>query len=1049
MKKTRRGSLSRKVLLPVLCVGCVVMVVGIGAAVHFVDAIVKSRLQEQAGTIASAIANVAMHSSEASELQRIVSGTAAEPGVKTIILVGGTGDPRVIACSDRTWLGKTLDELPNQEDAADLTRALASRAAMAGQYRAWSDEFDYTTFLRFTLPELARFTPVDGAVKVSLATDAIRADVWKLFAVLSGTAAVGLLFVIILAHWLFYRHVLGPLNRVERQLAQGGDALQEIDSGESAGDQIGTMVEALNASFHERKAQNQILAETTQRMQSITAAAYDAILMMDSHGAITYWNPAAEKMFGYSSGEAIGMNLHKLLAPARYHAGFHGAFPEFVRTGRGGAIGHTTNLFARTRDGREIPVQLSLSAVSLHGDWHAVGILRDMTEQKRLELELAEGKERLEQLAAQSRTFAWEVDTTGLYVYVSPVVESVLGYQPGELVGRRHFYDVHPEEGREEFKQAVFGAFERKETFVDLVNTAVTKDGRMLWLSTNAMPLLNADGTLRGYRGSDTDVTERKRAEEALARIAERLALATEAGKVGIWDYDVLNNRLTWDAQMFALYGTAPHQFSGAYEAWRAGIHPEDQSRGDAEIQMALRGEMEFDTEFRVLWPDGSVHNIRAIARVTRDASGAPLRMFGTNWDITEQKRSADNLLKINRQLEDATAKAQRAAASKSEFLANMSHEIRTPMAAVVGLSDLLSDTVLTATQRDYVERIHLAGTALVGVLNDILDYSKIEAGHMRIETVPMRIEEILDKCNSLFGIQVESKKLALRFELAPSVPQVLIGDPLRLLQVISNLVGNALKFTKSGGIDVGVECLEQTVQGVLLKVRVKDTGIGLTPDQRERLFGAFQQGDRSTTREYGGTGLGLSISKRLAELMGGEIGVESVLGEGSTFWFTARLGLPAEGQVKDVAAAKPGNSMADLGRIAAPIRGARVLIVDDSSTNLLVAKTYLRKMGLEAETADNGQTAVNLAKSGSYDAILMDLQMPGMDGFAASRMIREQEAGDGNPAVPIIALTAAVMNKDMRATEGAGMNDHVSKPVEPFALAAMLVKWIPPKAQP
>ena len=452
--------------------------------------------------------------------------------------------------------------------------------------------------------------------------------------------------------------------------------------------------------------------------------------------------------------------------------------------------------------------------------------------------------------------------------------------------------------------------------------------------------------------------------------------------------------------------------------------------------------------EFKMEYPCDSPTEKRWFhVKVTRFSSGKSIYAVVVHDDITEQVRAAENILKINRQLEEATARAQRATASKSEFLANMSHEIRTPMAAVVGLSHLLTDTALSDIQRDYVERIHLAGTALVGVLNDILDYSKIEAGHMLLEAVPLRIEEILEKCNTLFRIQLESKKLALRLELAPTVPRVLVGDPLRLLQVINNLVGNALKFTERGGIDVYVDCLERNAQGVLLKVRVKDTGIGLSPTQQERLFGAFEQADHSTTREYGGTGLGLSISKRLAELMGGEIGVESVLGRGSTFWFTARLGLPADGQAKNAAAAKAKNGLADLRRIAAPVRGARVLVVDDSSTNLLVAKNYLHKMGLEAETADNGQAAVDLAQNGSYDAVLMDLQMPGMDGYAAARMIREHEAGAGRPAVPIIALTAAATSKDMHATEGAGMNDHVSKPVDPFALAATLVKWIPARA--
>jgi len=263
---------------------------------------------------------------------------------------------------------------------------------------------------------------------------------------------------------------------------------------------------------------------------------------------------------------------------------------------------------------------------------------RQMAEQFTTELRTSD--ERFTQIVEQSATIAWEVDPQGLYTYVSQVSEPVLGYRPDELMGRMHFYDLHPESGREAFKAAAFAVFERKQAFQNLVNAVQTKDGRQVWLSTNGLPLLNADGSFRGYRGADTDVTERKRAEEILRQTTDRLSLAARAGGVGIWDYDVVNNRLVWDDQMFRLYGITRDQFSGAYQAWQAGLHPEDRQRGDEEIRLALRGEKDFNTEFRVVWPDGSQHSIRALALVQRDSSGQPVQMVGTNWDITAQKQT-------------------------------------------------------------------------------------------------------------------------------------------------------------------------------------------------------------------------------------------------------------------------------------------------------------------------------------------------------------------------------------------------------------------------
>jgi signal transduction histidine kinase/CheY-like chemotaxis protein/HPt (histidine-containing phosphotransfer) domain-containing protein len=385
---------------------------------------------------------------------------------------------------------------------------------------------------------------------------------------------------------------------------------------------------------------------------------------------------------------------------------------------------------------------------------------------------------------------------------------------------------------------------------------------------------------------------------------------------------------------------------------------------------------------------------------------------------------------KVEAQMSRVAAEA--AASAKGEFLATMSHEIRTPMNAVLGLSALALKLGLQGTAHDYLNRIHRAAHSLLGILNDILDLSKIEAGKLTVESIPFRLADVLDDLRSVIEVRVREKNLAFHCEIAPGTPPVLVGDPLRLGQVLLNLAGNAAKFTDAGEVRVTVQPGTQDAGGVRLQFAVRDTGIGMTPEQCSRLFQAFTQADTSTTRRFGGTGLGLSISQRLVEAMGGQITVESAPGHGSTFRFEVCLGLGAE---QDLAAASAVPALRFDGR--------RILVVDDNETNRIIAREFLSAAGGEVVLASSGQEAVAAVSAGAFDAVLMDVQMPGMDGLQATREIRGRLA----EPVPILAMTATAMDQDREKCLAVGMNDMVPKPIDEQQLLSTLARWITAKA--
>ena len=456
-------------------------------------------------------------------------------------------------------------------------------------------------------------------------------------------------------------------------------------------------------------------------------------------------------------------------------------------------------------------------------------------------------------------------------------------------------------------------------------------------------------------------------------------------------------------------------------------VLPEDQPILRDALVQAVKAQQLFSVAFRVhgkgQQPPRWIH-IEAVPKQSPNPDILAL-WNGYAIDITERKR-LESELAATREAADSANRA------KSEFLANMSHEIRTPMNAIIGLSHLVMKTELDGRQRDYLTKISGAAQSLLRIINDVLDFSKIEAGHLALEKIRFNLHSIFDDLISIIGHKVTEKGLELRMDVALELPAYLVGDPLRLSQILLNLTGNAVKFTQRGHVIVRAQALEQQGETMLVRFSVEDSGIGLTREQIARLFKSFQQADSSTTRQFGGTGLGLSICKRLVDLMGGQIGVDSEPDKGSTFWFQVLLAR-AVTRDESASAIKPG--------LPSNLRGAHVLLVEDNEINQQVAAELLQSAGMVADIASNGLEGLQMLRNKRYDAVLMDMQMPVMDGLQATQAIREV---DTLKSLPVIAMTASVMQGDRDRCIQAGMNDYISKPINVDQLFATLARWLP-----
>lgn len=665
------------------------------------------------------------------------------------------------------------------------------------------------------------------------------------------------------------------------------------------------------------------------------------------------------------------------------------------------------------------------------------------------------GIRRLGQAMTMARIGAWTVDLVAGSLHWSDEVFRIHGMEPGPMPTLEEAIGFYAPASQERVTKA-FADLITGDAGLDEEAELVIASGRRVWVHTMGDVDHNADGVPVRLYGVVQDITARRNLEEQLRESEERLLHALDGANDGVWDWNPRRSKIHFSPRWKDILGLGDDELPSHVDEWHARIHEDDRARLVGDLKAAIDGGVDgYRVEYRVRHADGSWRWILSRGKVVdRGPRGEAERMVGTHTDVTEEVRMREEIVA-------AREAAEAAAQVKADFLATMSHEIRTPMNGILGMAQMLLDSELDADQRHVTETIFHSGTSLLHILNDVLDLSKFEAGEVVLEEMPFDPVECARGVVELMDFDCRGRDgLTLAFTAETGVPSSVLGDGHRLRQVLLNLVGNAVKFTAEGRIELVVSTVEEP-GGARLRFVVRDTGIGFDDETAQRLFDAFTQADSSTTRRYGGTGLGLAVCKALIELMGGTIGCHGTEGSGATFWVEIPARMVSEARplrfdslpsLDRIARGESPGAASALAEEAAPTEPSapvpvapasdaatlRVLVAEDTPVNQTVARRMLESLGCEVEIVENGQVAVERATASEFDLVLMDCQMPVMDGFLATHALRTGES-EKVRSLPIVAMTANAMAGDRERCLEAGMDDYLVKPVLRDALAAML----------
>jgi len=636
----------------------------------------------------------------------------------------------------------------------------------------------------------------------------------------------------------------------------------------------------------------------------------------------------------------------------------------------------------------------------------------NITERRRIEAELKAHEQSMSEAQRIAHLGSWEHDAASGKVKWSHEEWQIFGLDQREFGPsfEEFLAMVHPDD-RHIVKRINERSQQSKEAAA-YDYRIIRPDGTVRVLHANGSILCDAQGQVVKITGTDQDITEQKQIEAQLMKRDSELVEAQHLALMGNWEWDIATNITTWSDALYEIYEIKRGDIQPSFEGYIQVVHPDDRENVVRLAEGAVRDGQNYSYEHRILRPDKTIAHHHVKVRAVLGPDGRPIKMFGTAQDVTDR-------VHLENDLKQARDVAIESARLKSEFLANMSHEIRTPMNGVIGMTGLLLDTDLDEEQRDFAETIRSSGDALLTIINDILDFSKIEAGKLQFETLDFDLSNAVESTVELMAERAHGKQIELACLVYSDVTRSLCGDPGRLRQVLTNLIGNAIKFTARGEVVVRAEKDSETADDTVVRFTVTDTGIGISEAARKTLFQAFTQADGSTTRKYGGTGLGLAISKQLVELMDGEIGVTSTEGKGSTFWFTARFAK----QKLPVVKTRP--DLLSLDRLHA-------LIVDDNFTNRKILAHQLDSWGMTHEEAGSGMQALELLRSAAtrgtpYDLAILDFMMPGMDGFELARTIKSEPA---IAAVPVVLLTSFGQRGDGASARAAGIAAYLTKPV-------------------